>query len=157
MVATTMPSIHSLLKQLRSDHPEIRFTRGDDFYWSSQSKTLFYTDSESSQAFILHELAHALLQHSDYSRDIELIRYERDAWQLALGTLAKTYNVTISSDTIQDNLDTYRDWLHARSTCTACDSTGIQSTKNTYACPVCRNTWRVNEARNCELRRYSTQ
>lgn len=155
MVAITMPSIHSLLKQLRNDHPNIHFARGDDFHWSAQTKTLFYTDSESSQAFILHELAHAILNHSDYSRDIELVRYERDAWQLAVDTLAKTYSVTIPNDTVQDNLDTYREWLHARSTCTTCAATGIQNTKNTYTCPVCRNVWKVNEARNCQLRRYS--
>lgn len=155
MVATTMPSTLSLLNQLRNDYPQIHFTRGDHFRWSSETKTLFYTNSESNQASLLHELAHAILEHKNYSRDIELIRCERDAWHFAQHTLAVTYDVIVTDEMAQNNLDTYRDWLHARSTCPACSATGIQNTINTYSCPACRHTWKVNEARNCALRRYS--
>lgn len=155
MAATTMPSTRSLLRQLRLDYPDITFTAADDFRWSPSKQTLYYMDTEDAGAFILHELAHASLQHTTYNKDIELIQCERDAWQLATNTFAKTYNVTIDSTLVQDNLDTYRDWLHARSTCPSCTATGVQTKQQLYHCVACRHDWTVNEARNCQLRRYS--
>lgn len=79
---------------------------------------------------------------------------ERDAWQYAKDTLGQTYDQAILDDTVEDALDSYRDWLHARSTCPACQATGIQTKKEEYKCLACRTKWRVNEARICALRRY---
>lgn len=155
MAATTMPSTRSLLKQLRQEHPDITFALGGDFRWSPVKQTLYYLESEDANAFILHELAHALLRHTTYDKDIELLQCERDAWQFAIDTLAKKYDVTIDNVLVQDNLDTYRDWLHARSRCPNCTATGVQTKRRSYHCIACRHDWTVNEARNCQLRRHS--
>lgn len=132
------------------------FTSGDHFKWSPSSREIVYDPAaENSQAHILHELAHALLGHCDYDRDIQLIAIERDAWQYAQETLSSDYAVTITDDIIQDSLDTYRDWLHARSTCPGCQTTGLQDKKYHYRCVACGHKWRVNDARICGLRRHS--
>jgi hypothetical protein len=150
-----MLSITSLTDKLRRDHPKIAFVEGADFHWSPINRTVTYIpDAEDETALLLHELSHALLGHQDYKKDISLLEMERDAWQYAKDTLGPSYDQVISEDTIENALDSYRDWLHARSTCPACQATGIQ-TKDEYKCLACRGKWRVNEARICALRRYT--
>ncbi len=150
-----MPSIASLVHKLARDYPEYTFSPGDHFRWASGSLEITYDPSNKhANEHTLHELAHALLKHTDYSRDIQLITIERDAWQCARDELGPQYEVAITDTVIQDSLDTYRDWLHARSTCPNCQATGMQYKKHHYHCVACQHTWRVNDARVCGLRRY---
>ena len=154
MDAITMRSTSSLLHKLKTDYPEILFIPGDTFLWDPELKTVFYVnDGPESKALLLHEVSHGLLEHREYKRDIELLAMEAAAWQKAK-QLAKLYHFPISEAVAEDHLDTYRDWLHARSTCINCSATGYQTGKDAYTCPACNTRWRVNEARICELRRY---
>lgn len=156
MDATTMPSTDSLIEKLRQDFPDFHFQASTDFEWDSSSKTIRYNpEDDSYEPRLLHELSHAVLAHNTYDKDIDLIALERDAWQHARMELAPRYDIRIDADTIQDDMDTYRDWLHARSTCPKCESSGLQIKKHTYRCVSCSATWRVNEARVCALRRYA--
>lgn len=156
MDATTMHSTNSLLKALRNDFPQFTFVEASTFQWSFATSTLTVdTSSSEFAAFALHELGHALLRHQAYGRDIDLLKLERDAWNYAEAQLAQSYNVIIDENTIQDNLDTYRDWLYARSLCPQCQMTGLQSAPNAYTCLACGCRWKTNEARSCALRRYT--
>jgi len=147
-----------MIKRLRSDYPEYHFEPATGFWWSAAKKTIFYDPKTSnSDLFALHELSHALLEHSGYNRDIELLKLERDAWDYAKTTLAPHYGATIDGNIIQENLDTYREWLHARSLCPECETTGLQFRSNLYRCIACGHQWRANEAKLCALRRYSLQ
>ena len=151
-----MLSIPLLIKNLSKQYSTLTFKTGDDFHWSFDDQTITYqAEDPQAAAHILHELAHALLQHQNYARDIELIGMERDAWAYASNKLADNFEIVIDKDTIQSALDSYRDWLHARSTCPKCTATGIETAKSHYHCLACENNWHVNEARICSLRRYS--
>lgn len=152
MAATSTPQIPDLLPKLKADFPNLKFEAGDRFAWDPTRATVRFIQS-GSPAQLLHELGHATLHHQQFERDILLLAMERDAWQVAL-KLAQRYEVSISLDDIEQHLDTYRDWLHARSTCPDCETTGVQIDDQSYHCPVCLTQWRVNEARNCALRRY---
>lgn len=150
-----MPSTLSLLPRLNEDFPAITFTAGDVFSWSPDTRTVFYVESDARGVdLLLHELSHGLLDHHDYRRDVELLNMEAAAWDKAR-LLAKDYSVKIDESVAEANLETYRDWLHARSTCPTCEATGYQTAKNTYECVACGGSWRVNEARLCGLKRYS--
>jgi hypothetical protein len=152
---TTMPHINSLAASIISDYP-YHFVIGDDFKWSPLTSTIFYpplTSPEDIWSF-LHEVSHAELRHTDYLADVQLVNNEAQAWKHAATVLAHRYNVSIDQDYIEDHLDTYRIWLHQRSTCPDCSQNGLQ-TKNTYSCINCRCVWRVNEARLCALRRVT--
>ena len=155
MDATTMPSTRSLLANLRRDFPDITFAEGSPFRWSPEQRTVYYADSRDG-ASLLHEVAHAQLAHTHYTRDIELLQMERDAWEYT-ARLTKQYNVAIDPDHIETMLDSYRDWLHARSICPSCQATGVQTDIKHYHCLACLATWKVNEARSCALRRYKVQ
>lgn len=158
MDVITMVSTNSLIDILTKDFPEFTFQNSTDFCWSNSKKTIFINPNlPDANLFILHELGHAILGHSVYKRDVDLVKIERDAWEYARLQLAPRYKIKIEEDNIQDNLETYREWLHARSKCPSCDSTGLQIKIHLYRCLACNQTWRVNEARVCALRRYSTK
>lgn len=150
-----MRSMSSLIHKLKTLHPDISFVRGDSFFWAPESRTITYAPDEAhASQLTLHELSHALLGHTIYKRDVELLAMETAAWERAKA-LADIHSVRYSEDVTQDHLDTYRDWLHARSTCPHCTANGYQTATSHYECPACTHTWRVNEARLCALRRYS--
>ena len=150
-----MPSTISILSRLKNDFPNLNFVSSDSFSWCASEKTIYYDQKNTadSNIFLLHELSHAVLQHANYKRDIELLQMERQAWDQTL-ILAQKYEISINDNFIQSNLDSYRDWLHSRSTCPKCETTGFQIDKLLYSCPTCQHHWRVNEAKNCSLRRY---
>lgn len=156
MDVTIMLSTHSLLPKLIADFPAITFAAGQRFAWSPDTKTVFYDEADDNLELLLHELSHGILGHHEYLKDIELLSMETAAWDKAR-ELGEKYAVTIDKDASEDNLDTYRDWLHARSSCPTCNAVGYQSSKDTYTCVACTGTWRVNEARLCALRRYSVK
>lgn len=152
-----MPSTDSLLDTLRQEYADITFVQGEQFEWQPTTRTIMFDPEDAHfDAHLLHELGHALLGHSEYDRDIDLIAMERDAWQTAKMELAPKHGVTVTSELLHHDMDTYRDWLHDRSTCPHCTSNGIQTKKSQYTCVTCRGTWGVNEARSCQLRRYRT-
>lgn len=150
-----MHSTNSLISQLKADFPDLSFQDADEFRWSPEYQTIFVDKKEENgNLFILHELSHAILDHRHYSHDIDLIKLERDAWEYTQHTLSAVYSIELNAAIIQANLDTYRDWLHARSTCPSCQATGLQVRRQQYRCLACGQRWKVNEARLCALRRY---
>jgi hypothetical protein len=150
-----MPSMHSLLPRLNKDFAQITFAESERFAWSPDKKTVLYNEKDQNATeLLLHELSHGLLGHHDYQKDVELLAMETAAWEKAL-ELAEKYGVNIDDEVSGKHLDTYRDWMHARSTCPHCEATGYQTKKDTYSCVACGGSWRVNEARLCGLKRYS--
>lgn len=143
--------------KLQSDYPTVRFEPATDFSWSPDKKTIYYSACQTNvdQLTLLHEVAHAALGHHQFRQDIDLLKLERQAWEYVRTTLAPQYNLVTDTEQIEDMMDTYRDWLHARSKCPHCAMTGIQSDASEYHCLGCARDWRVNEARRCELRRYT--
>lgn len=156
MDATTMAKISSLVAKLRHDFPEVTLTEADDFYWSPGIKTVYFVSSASKRGAetLLHEMSHAVLGHTQFRHDIDLLKVERQAWDYARETLGPRYEVEIDAEMIETMIDTYRDWLHARSTCPHCTMTGVQTADATYLCLGCNHRWRVNDARRCGLKRY---
>lgn len=155
MDATTM-DLTNWLPKAKQAFPAITFELDDDFRWSPQQQTVFVgkISDERDVITLLHEIGHAVADHSGYDRDITLLTLEREAWTIASDQVAPLFNITIDNELIEEALDSYRDWLHARSTCPECGQNGIQRDQNTYECLLCRTSWRVNDARRCGLKRY---
>lgn len=151
-----MPLTTMLPDTLASAFPDLIFEPSDDFRWLPTKRTVQFdpTDQSLSER-LLHEVAHSLLKHTSYSRDIELIGMERDAWYYAENTLAPRFGIGFMHEIIDDDMDTYRDWLHARSSCPYCSATGLQTAASEYSCVACGGKWRVNRAIGCQLRRYT--
>ena len=151
-----MLATSSLIKKLRSKFPELTFTPGEYARWSPSERTVYYNPTEPHAMWvILHEAAHGLLEHTEYSHDIELLKLERQAWHHASTVLAPVFGIAIDPEFIETQLDTYRDWLHAKSTCPTCHSNGIESAAGHYQCLHCAGSWRVNKGINTAIRRYA--
>lgn len=147
-----MPSIHYVIDKIKKDYPEISFVEGNDFSWSIKNNTIEFTNDDSGWPMLLHEIAHSLLGHNDYSNGIHLLNIERDAW-IKAQELAENYSLNIEEETIEKSLDTYRDWLHSRSKCPQCSAIGIETEKYIHHCIECGYRWKVNDGRICRLRR----
>jgi len=155
MKTATPKSVRTVFKKLLQDFNAYSFRADKGFSWSSDSATIAYKQPTAFTDIwlLLHEIAHAELGHRHYHYDIDLTRMEAEAWDYAKKSIAPHYKLIIDGDFIEDTLDTYRLWLHARSTCPRCTQTGAQATKNTYSCINCRCSWQVYEARLCGVRR----
>lgn len=148
-----------LLKRLEHDYPDLTFVQGESFYWSPKDQIVTYaphsTQPDVSTWSLLHEVSHGILGHSRYETDFELVKLEVEAWQHAR-KLGDTYQIKIDPEHIQDCLDTYRDWLHRRSTCPTCGTVSTQEDAKTYRCFNCKSTWHVSNSRFCRPYRRKT-
>lgn len=144
------------LSQLQTLFPGLSFAAGKGFYWSPETREIFYDASRNGDRAIwslLHETGHALLGHAAYQADFELVRLEVAAWEKAK-EIAGDVGVTIDEDHVQDCLDTYRDWLYKRSICPECTTKALQQEDYAhYRCFNCRTTWRVTPSRFCRAYR----
>jgi hypothetical protein len=163
MGVTILPRAYmkNLIKLLERDYPAIAFRQSSIAQWSPQSHQVSYVSTEDPAGVwsTLHELGHALLDHRSYESDVSLLQMEVDAWKKAI-ELAELYAVTISEEHMQHCLDTYRDWLHKRSTCPTCGKHGLQQSNALYRCLNCQGTWMVSSTRFCRpyrLRKAQTQ
>jgi len=148
--------MEELVLKLQNSHPDITFKAGETFYWQATGKAITYrlTGQQSDPWSLLHEVGHAKLSHRDYTSDVDLLKKELAAWDEAL-TIADELELQIDRDHIEDCLDSYRDWVHRRSTCPNCALQGIQTPSSNYTCLNCSHTWTVTRARLCRPYRLS--
>lgn len=140
---------NNFIDQLSEDFPDYKIVRGKQEHWSPKSNTITFNAQQTPERIrfgVLHELAHAILKHKNYTSDFELLKMESEAWHLA-SKIGLKYGVTISEEHIQNCLDTYRDWLHQRSECPTCGVHVLQQDALNYRCFNCGSTWKVSSGR----------
>ena len=126
----------TLIKTLQADYPQFRFCL-DRPRFSYQNGTIFVGPADEYASLqLLHELGHALCGHTDFKTHLGRLKIEREAWDTAR-PLAKKYGVKWDDGYVEDSLDTYRDWLHAKSKCKKCGLTRYQTPDKKYHCPRC--------------------
>lgn len=142
----------SVLDSCQNLAPHIQFKETNTFYWSPEKLTVYYNAKDLPKPegtwALIHETAHALLQHKSYSYDLDLIILELQAWEKAK-KLGSSISVNIDENHIQDCMDTYRNWQYHRSTCPYCTHSGMQIDKTTYQCINCLAKWIVSQSRFC--------
>lgn len=144
---TAYPKLHSFLVYLQSTYPEFTFQLGQRFTFRPPHTIILEpltTPPQPNYALLtLHELSHALCKHKDYQTNLKRLKIEVEAWEYAKNLLKlhpewlKTYPLKWDEDFVQAQLDTYRDWLHQKSTCHTCHLTRFQAQNGTYYCPHC--------------------
>ncbi len=148
VMITSPKTSNKFIRQLETDYPQFKFRAGNQEHWSPRTQTITYETAKGEELKygLLHELAHALLDHSGYTTDFELLKLESLAWHKA-AEIGQKYAVNINEDHIQNCLDTYRDWLHRRSKCPTCSVHVMQQNSTTYKCFNCGETWQVSAGR----------
>jgi ribosomal protein L37AE/L43A len=143
-----MNSITNLLPTLQKDFPDIKFEAGENFSWWPRDQKIIYSTHQSVADHgvwsLLHEVAHAILSHNNYTNDFDLLKMENLTWRQAR-ILGKKYGISIDADYVQDCLDSYRDWLHNRAKCPKCGVVSLQRKDGKYQCFNCLTTWRGSQ------------
>ncbi len=126
------------LEKIEANFPEFRFKSGDKFAFKPPKTIIIGPEEPQMELLLLHEVSHAILGHRDFSADIERLKMEMEAWEKAR-ELCEQYGVEYDEEKAQDELDTYRDWLHKKSRCPKCGLTRFQTPDGEYHCPRCEN------------------
>ncbi|MHB1865147.1 MAG: hypothetical protein ACYCPS_03210 [Candidatus Saccharimonadales bacterium] len=148
----------NLITRIKAKYSNLTFTPSDSYYWSPESKEIFYDKTASGKVnewSLIHETGHALMNHSSYDADYMLIKLEIEAWEKAK-EVADLLGIVIDEEHIQDCLDTYRDWLYKRSICPKCSNQSLQENDfKHYHCFNCHTRWSVSSSRFCRTYRMS--
>ena len=126
------------IERLQRDFPDFKFKEGKKFAFKPPKTIILGPVEPFYELLALHEISHAILKHKDFKMDVERLKMENEAWEKAK-ELAKHYKIEINEDLIQNELDTYRDWLHQKSRCPKCGLTRFQTPDSQYHCPRCEN------------------
>lgn len=129
---------YAFLSLLAKDYPTFSFRIGPRSHFHYPRTIVVSPDESHFSLVALHELAHALLKHQNFSTDVKRLKMESAAWELAKN-LAEKYQVPLDEDFIESELDSYRDWLHSRSKCPICGLTRFETPDQKYHCPLCDN------------------
>jgi len=127
---------NSLLETLKNRYPDYKFCSSKRFSFRPPRTILFNPDDPNFNSLLLHELGHATLNHHDFKTDITRLKMERAAWDQAI-KIATELDITIDDALIEEELDSYRNWLHQRSKCKKCGLTCYQTPDGVYHCPHC--------------------
>lgn len=143
----------NVLQELKRDFPKIKFIPAERFQWSPEDKTIYFTEDAADPDWsLLHEAGHMLCGHINYVNDLGLLRMEVEAWEKARH-LGKKYGRKIDENHIDKCLDTYRDWIHKRSSCPKCSQAGVEIATCNYKCINCSHRWKVSSERFCRTYR----
>ena len=136
--------------------PDQTFIAGRYFMWSPSSKTITFDErrlgSNNGRLALLHEIGHARLGHRIYKYDMELLRMEMEAWDVAR-QLAPALGVSINEDHISSTIASYDEWLTKRATCPDCGNFSLQRGRDAYACFACGAQWVVNWRKDRRVKR----
>ncbi len=146
---TNIPkNAYDFLIELKAMYPQYKWTLGNRFKYKPEKTIIIDQNEAISMPYFalltLHELGHALSNHRDYKTDVERLRIESEAWQRAKREIEKhenwnKYGIKYDEDFAENELDSYRDWLHQKSKCKKCGLTRYQTTDGVYHCPNCEN------------------
>jgi hypothetical protein len=141
---------------LIDNFPDQTFVPGRYFMWSPATRTITYDtrrmSTNNGRLALLHEIGHARLGHRIYKYDMELLRMEMEAWDIAR-QLAPTLGVRINEDHIASTIASYDQWLTKRATCPDCDNFSLQRGRDSYGCFVCGAKWVVNWRKDRRVKR----
>lgn len=130
--------INSLLDKISNAYPNLSLKPGSRFLFRPPRTVFYNKDDKNFALLIMHEIGHAILGNSSFKTDIERLKIERNAWDEAK-KLCKKFNIPFNKDLAEDELDSYRNWLHQKSLCKTCGLTRYQTIDGKYHCPKCEN------------------
>lgn len=144
---------------LTKEFPGLSFKAGRMFMWSPSNQVIFFDtrriNSDSGKIALLHEIGHAMLGHTTYKYDIELLNMEMDAWDF-VRNIAIKFNLKIDESHIDKCINSYDQWLSKRATCPDCSSFSIQKNNSNFICLICGSSWKVNNRFDRRVKRTIT-
>ncbi len=136
-----MEEMDNFIVRMKEMYPFLNFREGEKFAFRPERTIIYepmagWDEQNNYQLCFLHEIGHAILKHWDFKTDPERLKMERAAWEKAR-ELALGLGVEYDEDLVEERLDSYRNWLHRRSSCPKCGLTRFQTAQGAYVCPQC--------------------
>ncbi|MBQ9018160.1 hypothetical protein IJ117_00115 [Candidatus Saccharibacteria bacterium] len=125
-----------LFDRVKKDHPEVIFRSGRKFLFKPPKTIVLGPDEPNSSLLLLHELGHYLSSHRDFCTQADRIRCEIEAWRVAR-SLCDRYKVCYDEDVVENELETYREWLDSVARCPKCRLVRVQTPDGKWHCPRC--------------------
>ncbi len=129
-------AVDGLVNKLSVDYPGLRFLNGQRFAFRPPRTVVIGPDEPSKELLLLHEVGHALLGHREFATDVSRLKMEVGAWEKAR-EIASQYGVEFDDEVMEQELETYRNWLHQKSRCPRCGLIRYQIPNGEYKCPKC--------------------
>ena len=127
----------AFLDSLKQSYSDYTFRPGRKFLFRPP-KSIYYLEADDNfRLLLLHELAHALLGHFTYTKSLERLQIERDAWEKTR-ELCELHSVAFDEALAESELDTYRDWVHQKTLCKTCGLTCLEVSSESLYCPFCQ-------------------
>ncbi|MBQ2660046.1 hypothetical protein IJF86_01320 [Candidatus Saccharibacteria bacterium] len=131
-----MENFTNLLEKVKQSYPNFTYKTGAKFAFRPPKTIIIGPYEPHSELVLLHELGHAIINKNSFKTDVERLKIESIAWEKAK-SLCQEFNQEFDSDFAESELDSYRDWLHQKSTCKKCGLTRFETTDGKYHCPHC--------------------
>lgn len=125
-----------LKEQVAADWADLRFIQGRKFAFRPPRTIVIGPAEPHDSLLFLHEVGHAISGHRSFSTGVERLKMEAEAWEKARELAAK-YGVEWDEEVAQEELDSYREWVHRKARCPKCGLTRYQAPDGTYHCPMC--------------------
>ena len=138
-LAKTHPKHVRFISQIANDYPDFNYRVGEKFAFHPPKTIILGPPQPNFALLALHELGHALCKHKTYNTHVKRLKIESEAWQMAK-TITENhpeYGISYDPEFAEDQLDSYRDWLHTKSKCKKCGLTRFQTPDGDYHCPRC--------------------
>ncbi len=123
-------------ERVKGDYPEFAFKFDQKFAFVPPRRIKIGPPEEGAELLFLHEVGHAILGHRTFGTEVERLKMEVAAWEKAR-ELTNLYGVEFDEEKMQEELDTYRDYLHAKSRCPRCGLTRYVTPDGEFHCPRC--------------------
>lgn len=144
--------LSKIITQLSADFPDFDFTYGKRFSFRPPKNIVIGPyEGKNTLLLVFHELGHAISGEYQYNLAVERLKIESKAWQEAkkIYELCKTNDKypdlpSWDDEFVEENLDTYRNWLHTKSRCLSCGLTMLQKPDRSWYCPYCSTYCRPN-------------
>ena len=125
-----------LLQKIMTKYSDFAYHTGSKFTFRPP-KTIILGPFEPHYSLLFcHELGHALSGEDHFDTDVERLKIERLAWDKAQ-ELCTEFHIPYDEEFVEEQLDSYRDWLHSKSKCPQCGLTRYQTKNGQYHCPHC--------------------
>ena len=125
-----------LVEAAKQDFPELRFVQGRKFAFRPPRTVVIGEVETNDSLLFLHELGHVVSGHQSFSTGVKRLKMEAEAWAKAR-ELAERYEVEWDEEVAQEELDSYREWLHRKARCPKCGLTRYQTPDGVFHCPQC--------------------
>ena len=126
------------VEELKRDYAGFRYRMGRKFTFRPPRTVVLGPPEPFLELLVLHEVSHGICGHKDFRMDVMRLKMEVQAWEKAK-ELASQYSIEVNEELIQEELDTYREWLHQKSRCPQCGLTRYQTMDSLYHCPRCES------------------